>query len=438
MKIELQNLTKVYGTGLSSVLALSELELVLQEKEICIVRGPNGSGKSTLISILAGEISQTVGAIKVSNRIEQAPRISVINQFDNLIDELTVREHFEKFNRLENLSLINEEIVDKFPKQLSRGQAQIVAVALALGTDTDLLLADEPTGALGHQDSALVYEFIRTTAHNNSSAVILVTHDRQAEQIADRVVRLRDGRISETWQPNSGEYQVINSRGWVRIPDEASDGLNPAVRISPNETGAEIVGRSHRLVHVTKSGVTRLPADEIKVTGKDISTFYGEVEVSHELNFQIRANELLCVFGNSGSGKSTLLRTICGLHKEFTGELTSDPKYRIPYFNIEQMYGLELNLHELKVDPELLDKLELTSISSRPLKTYSGGQLQRSLVAIALSNSAELIVLDEPTSALDDSMADLVIDTLLESPKTLIVASHDERLKDRATQIVEL
>ena len=87
-----------------------------------------------------------------------------------------------------------------------------------------------------------------------------------------------------------------------------------------------------------------------------------------------------------------------------------------------------MNLFELNVEQELIEKLQLENFAHRPINTYSGGQRQRALVAMALSNSADVIAIDEPTSALDNEMTDLVIKNLLESKKTLILATHDERL----------
>ena len=126
------------------------------------------------------------------------------------------------------------------------------------------------------------------------------------------------------------------------------------------------------------------------------------------------------------------------MHKGFSGDLDTTATPTIPYFNIELPYGMELNLFELNVEPELIEKLQLGNFAHRPIKTYSGGQRQRALVAMALSNSADLIALDEPTSALDNEMTDLVIKNLLESTKTLILATHDERLLQVANTKVQL
>ena len=432
MKIEIRNLTKVYGSGNSAVVALNELNLDLDENEICIVRGPNGSGKTTLISILSGELSPTVGEIRLNSDSEQKPNISVVKQFNNLINELTISEHFYKLGKSENLELVPSEILNRKPDQISRGQAQIVAMALALTTDTDLLLADEPTGALSEAESQTVYEFIKTAARKSKTPVILVTHDVNAERIADQVVRLRDGRISETWKPGESERQVISEKGWVRIPDQVLSGMENHVAIAETSSGAELIGRKNPATLTNSEFKKRQPTEQILISVKNLATKYGQTLVSTNLEFEIKFGELFCVFGKSGVGKTTLLQTISGLHTDFSGEINRNSIDSIPYFNIEQPYGLQLTLRELAVPDELLTKLKLNELSKRPLNTFSGGQHQRAVVALALASTDQIIALDEPTSALDDEMANLVIGVLLESPKTLIVASHDERLKEVA------
>lgn len=438
MKIEIKNLTKVYGEKTSAVLALSELDLTISENEICIVRGPNGSGKTTLISILAGDLSPTVGEIRLVSQQIKEPVISVINQFDNLIEDLSIEEHFKLLNRETNLALVDQKLLVKKPSQISRGEAQLISIALALSPDTDLLLADEPSGALGPEDAQLVYEFIRTAAVKNNCAVILVTHDVAAERIADRVVRLRDGRISETWKPGNSVKQVINSKGWVRIPDEVSPGLSKEVEIQSSQTGAVINGHVDQRPRFESGFNPRKPGAKKLIKAISVSTFYDSTPVSNDLSFEITEGELFCIYGKSGIGKTTLLKTVCGLHKGFSGDLDTTATPTIPYFNIELPYGMELNLFELNVEPGLIEKLELQNFAHRPIKTYSGGQRQRALVAIALSNSADVIALDEPTSALDNEMTDLVIKNLLESTKTLILTTHDVRLLQIANTKVQL
>lgn len=438
MRIKIDNLTKVYGQETSALLALSELELEISRSEILIIKGPNGSGKSTLISILSSELKPTVGQITIDNDSKNLPVISVVKQFENLIEELTIEEHFLKFNNLENVELIPAELLQRKPSQISRGESQKVAVALSLTSQTDLLLADEPTGALGREESDEIYEFIRSTAKKNNTAVILVTHDANAEKYADRVIRLRDGRVGEVWLSGEIERQVISKKGWVRIPEKVLDGLKSSVTITESVEGASIEGRDYasrpRKLLINK----RSRSNSKLIQGLNLTTGYGQKVVSTNLNFEVNESDLFCIFGKSGIGKTTLLKTICHLQNKISGQLNKPDQLIIPYFNIEEPFALELNLKQLKVDDKLVTELMLDSIANRPLKTFSGGQLQRAIIAIALTNSSQVIALDEPTSALDDQMCELVMATLVNSNKTLIMTSHDPRLADIATCTMEL
>ena len=436
MKIEIKKLTKVYGRGHNAVLALNELDLEIATTEICIVRGPNGSGKTTLISILSGDLLPTTGSIKLATNEDRTPNIAVVSQFNNLIDELTIREHFELLAKSADSSLVPQDILDLRPAQISRGQSQMVAIALTLTPETDLLLADEPTGALGHEDSAAVYQFIRQAAIENAAAVILVTHDSNAEQIADRVVRLQNGRISETWKPGTAEQQVVNDQGWLKLPSAVHSGLADEVAIEATPTGATLTGRLHDPDLQVTQFLKREPSVDEVLRAEELTTRYGNNVVSAGLNFRIASNSIFSIYGKSGSGKTTLLKTLCGLHKQFDGDVfvTKDTAY----FNIDYLYGLELALSQLPCDEGLMSRLQLADLKDRTISTYSGGQKQRALVALALSSPHGIVVLDEPTSALDDEMADLVIQEIVQSQKTIIVATHDERLVEISNDSIQL
>ena len=436
MSITISRLTKVYGTGESAVIALNEFDLTLAPNELCIVRGPNGSGKTTLISILSGEIGQTSGSVRLVSESGAAPSIAVIGQFHNLIDELTVAEHFDVLGNHENVGLIDQELLDRRCAELSRGQAQIVAIALALNSATDLLLADEPTGALGAAESAQIYDFIKSTARRNGISVLLVTHDVHADRIADRIVRLRDGRLSETWTHGAPEKQVVSDTGWVRIPELVRDGLSSEVMVTADTSGVNISGRVHAPRESYSHLTPRASGSTPVIVANDVSTYYGNHVVSSDLSFAAYEGELFCVLGKSGAGKSTLLRTLAGLHAEFTGEVTAPTV--LPYFNAESMFGLGLRLSDFSIDADLIERLQLSELLPRRLETFSGGQQQRALVAIALSSAEPVILLDEPTSALDDAMAAAVIAAILDSDKTIVVATHDDRLQQVANRTVEL
>jgi ABC-type lipoprotein export system ATPase subunit len=436
MTIRITKLTKVYGRGESAVVALNECELDIAANEICIVRGPNGSGKSTLISIVAGELEPTAGSISLTTDSGRAPVIATINQFHNLIDELTVAEHFDLLENSHNQDLVPAELMHMRCADLSRGQAQQVAIALSLTSDLDLLLADEPTGALGSEESKNLYEFIRVAAHKNNIAVLLVTHDVNADRIADRIVRLRDGRMSESWTFGGSEKQVINTSGWVRLPEEVADGMTSLVDISASPEGASIQGRERLPIVAPIEAVLRIPGETPVIVARDLETRYGTHIVSREVSFEAIENEIVCVVGKSGAGKTTLLRTLSGLHHDFHGQISRQTV--LPYFSADTLFGLGLRIGEFGIAQELIEKLALGELLERTLATLSGGQQQRALVAMALSTDHPIILLDEPTSALDDAKTAEVIRALLESNKTIVAATHDERLIAVANRVFKL
>jgi lincosamide and streptogramin A transport system ATP-binding/permease protein len=171
---------------------------------------------------------------------------------------------------------------------------------------------------------------------------------------------------------------------------------------------------------------------------KQLTKKHGSHLVSKDLTFEIKQAEIFAVFGKSGAGKTTLLKTLSNLHHDFLGDIQINSKLAPAYFNLENIFALELNLAELRIPQELISNLALTELTNRPLKTFSGGQKQRALVAIALANPSEFLLLDEPTSALDQEMTDLVLNALLASDKTLLVATHDDRIMEIANNQLRL
>lgn len=214
--VRLQGLTKVFGEGDAAVHALKGIDLDIGSGELVVVIGPSGSGKTTMCNIIGGIETATDGSVEVAgediSRVKPAKlsdfrrdHVGFIFQFFNLIPTLTARENVEMIVEMTgrgDKSRIPEHLqavglgdkMDSFPAQLSGGQQQRVAVARALATDPDILLADEPTGALdlptGRQILALLQDLNR-----QGKTVIIVTHNLSVGQIADRVVTVVDGQI---------------------------------------------------------------------------------------------------------------------------------------------------------------------------------------------------------------------------------------------------
>ncbi len=225
MLISLKNAVKKYGSGETLVYALDHAGLTLNEGEICVVLGPSGSGKSTLLNMLGGldtldEGELTVGGRKVTG-LSQEQRtdyrkedVGFVFQFYNLIPDLTVEENIEVVADISDRPLPMDEVLRaldiekyrrRFPKELSGGQQQRVAIARAMIKNPRLLLCDELTGALDTKSSGQVLQFVEKMNNQFGTTVVIITHNEAIAGMADRIVRLKDGRICE----NRGNEQKI-------------------------------------------------------------------------------------------------------------------------------------------------------------------------------------------------------------------------------------
>jgi ABC-type lipoprotein export system ATPase subunit len=217
--IETQELTKVYGDG-EGVLALDSVDMTIHQGEMVAVMGPSGSGKSTLLNMLGGLDQPTSGKVLIDGQdldkvrnldVFRAQMVGFVFQLHNLLPTLTAFENVEvpmrgqpirrgarRARAKELLALVGlADRMHHLPAQLSGGQRQRVAVARALANQPRLVLADEPTGNL---DTAAGEEIMRLLADLNESqgtTIIVVTHDRRVARATDRILTMRDGRITD-------------------------------------------------------------------------------------------------------------------------------------------------------------------------------------------------------------------------------------------------
>jgi putative ABC transport system ATP-binding protein len=214
--VSLRGVTKVYGSGDARVDALAGVDLTIDPGDFVVVLGPSGSGKTTMVNIIGGIESATDGSITVAGEdlSGRNPRdladfrrahVGFVFQFFNLIPTLTARENVEvlieltgRGNKAQVPELLAdvglEDRMDHFPAQLSGGQQQRVALARALATDPDVLLADEPTGALDTTTGRQILSLLQSM-NARGRTVLVVTHNASVAGIADRVVTMVDGRI---------------------------------------------------------------------------------------------------------------------------------------------------------------------------------------------------------------------------------------------------
>jgi putative ABC transport system ATP-binding protein len=210
-------LTKVYRSGEVEIQALRGVDVELFESELVVLVGPSGSGKSTLLNILGGLDLPTSGDVlfrgePLSRDDAQITRfrrdhVGFVFQFYNLIASLTAEENVALVTEIARAPLAPKDALalvglaercDAFPAQLSGGEQQRVAIARAIAKQPEILLCDEPTGALDSETGVLVLEAIEKINRELGTTTALITHNRAISGMADRVMRFADGRIVET------------------------------------------------------------------------------------------------------------------------------------------------------------------------------------------------------------------------------------------------
>ena len=229
MFLEIRGIKKSFGTGDSHVNVLKGLDLYIEKGEFCVLLGPSGSGKSTLLNIIGGIDGADEGSITIEGeRLEdmtekklslyRRKHLGYIFQMYNLISNLTVRENIEVGAYLSNHPLDVDELLHtlglyehqkKLPNQLSGGQQQRTAIGRAIVKNPDILLCDEPTGALDYHTSKEILKLIETVNQRYGNTIIMVTHNDAIKDMADRVVKLRDGMIRKNYR-NEVKIPAIN------------------------------------------------------------------------------------------------------------------------------------------------------------------------------------------------------------------------------------
>ncbi len=212
-----RGLTKVYRMGDVAVEALRGIDLELYRGELVVLLGPSGSGKSTLLNILGGLDVPTHGEVRYLDHVLtgaseaeltrfRREHVGFVFQFYNLIPSLTARENVSAVTEIAQAPMRPEEALhlvdldarlDHFPAQLSGGEQQRVAIARAIAKNPAVLLCDEPTGALDSATGVVVLEALERVNATLGTLTVLITHNVGIAGMADRVVRLSDGRIAE-------------------------------------------------------------------------------------------------------------------------------------------------------------------------------------------------------------------------------------------------
>lgn len=215
--VEFKNVSKIYEVGDKKLMAADRVNFTIDEGEFVVILGPSGAGKSTILNLLGGMDYVTSGEIVVNGEnIEgysdneltefRGENIGFVFQFYNLIPTLTALENVSLIKEvvknpldgkeiLESIGLIDH--VNKFPSQLSGGEQQRVSIARALCKNPTMLLCDEPTGALDSETGVMILSLLQKMCRENKKTVIIVTHNGILAEAADKVIRVKNGKIQE-------------------------------------------------------------------------------------------------------------------------------------------------------------------------------------------------------------------------------------------------
>ena len=219
MFIEINNIKKSFGSGESKIEVLKGININIAKGEICVLLGPSGSGKSTLLNIIGGIDTADSGYISISGEktasmneksltMYRRKHLGYIFQMYNLIPNLNIKENIEVGAYLSDNPLNIDDLLHtlglyehrhKLPNQLSGGQQQRTAIGRAIIKNPDILLCDEPTGALDYKTSKEILKLIDNLNKKYNSTIIMVTHNDAIKNMADRVVKLRDGQIRKDY-----------------------------------------------------------------------------------------------------------------------------------------------------------------------------------------------------------------------------------------------
>ena len=218
--VKLENVSKIYGSKEVKIIAVDEISFRIKKGEFVVVVGPSGAGKTTVLNILGGMDTATSGQVLVDGQdiatystkqltAYRRDDIGFVFQFYNLIPNLTALENVELALQICKDPMDAQEVLeevglgerlDNFPAQLSGGEQQRVSIARALAKNPKLLLCDEPTGALDYNTGKSILKLLQDTCRNSGMTVILITHNSAIAPMADRVIKIKNGRVDKIIQ----------------------------------------------------------------------------------------------------------------------------------------------------------------------------------------------------------------------------------------------
>jgi ABC-type lipoprotein export system ATPase subunit len=361
------------------------------------------------------------------------------------------------------------------PRELSGGEQQRIALCAAVAHRPRLVIADEPTGDLDADTAANVLALLADLVSENGTSAVVVSHDPVSTEIADRVVHIRDGRVSEERQ-GEVETAVIGTGGWLRIPEEVlrAAGIHDRARIVAAEDSVglhPVDGRAAATDGARAPDVGGSRGEILEARG--VSRRYGDQIALGGVDAAFHPGELTVVVGPSGSGKSTLLAILAGLDVPDAGEVvlggrtisTLDRAERAAlrrdriavigqaptlsgFLSAEENVELGLSLRGIEAEEArdraaaALAAVGLASHADRRVELLSAGQRERVALARVFAARAPVVIADEPTSRLDASttleIGELLAELAHTTGTTVVCATHDPLLVDLADREIPL
>jgi ABC-type lipoprotein export system ATPase subunit len=511
--VELRDVFCIHRTNEGDAAALQGTNLELAGGEVLCVLGPSGAGKSTLLRVIAGLQQPSAGLVRVlgwdMGRLSTHTRARVRQKElgflaqhseDALSPDLRARDAVAlplalrgvprraRRGRVEALlegAGLGDRL-DAFPHELSGGERQRFALCAALAHRPALLLADEPTGELDETSARTIRALIAELARVEGTSVIVVSHDEATSSIANRTVRIRDGRVVEDRRGDDSAI-VVGRGGWLQLPpellSEVGIGRRAQVRRGPDglivipATGWDEPGTDEQQPPVTSQGSRGGRTTPAEVSLRSVSRGFGRGRagrrVIDRLTHDFAPGRTTVVTGPSGTGKTTLLGLIAGLDRPDGGLLTVN-ELSLGDLGAEQLAAARRGrVGYLAQEPSLvgflsaienvalvlrirgwqpgaageragwaLARVGLAQRSRQRVQRLSAGEEQRVALARALASARGLLIVDEPTSRLDEANAALVAGLLAaasaEEGQTVICATHDPELIRRADAVLTL
>lgn len=443
--IELKQISFSYLDEMNG--SLENIELSVKKGEFILLCGRSGCGKTTITRLINGLIPNFfTGELKGTATIEKK-KISEMPMYEisSCVGSVFQNPRTQFFNvdtdseiafGIENEALPPEELhkrLDTAAKELnieylrgrnifglSGGEKQKIAFASVYAMNPEVYLLDEPSSNLDMDAINGLKENLRLIKEQGKTVLIAEHRLYYLMDLADKIVYLSDGKIEEIYTPKS----------FMELPDDAREkmGLRAANLSS---------------IHLRSQKKMNLP---MVLEIKNVSLYYNKQPVMEHINFKAAKGEIIGIVGHNGAGKTTFLRTLCGLHKEYSGDFlwetkpqnTKDRMKRsymvmqdVNYELFAETVEMECTLGIRNPDYELINRtladLDIAAFRERHPNTLSGGQKQRLAVAVSMICGKELLVFDEPTSGLDfDSMEQVakLIQKVAEG-KIVFVVSHD-------------